>query len=111
MVQEKILHWQIPPISTSPGTVLSEADVCTVTYESILSPEDKRFFNLIQEKGLSQALKEMGTHFRCAHWRRPPGKGDDSSAPKTVHVKSAIVRPDRLPPDQGLPPSSGVTVS
>ncbi|MES2087536.1 MAG: hypothetical protein V4467_00935 [Patescibacteria group bacterium] len=95
--------------STDPRTLVSESQVLTVTGENLLSAQDERLYKLTQEKGLAQALKEMGAHFRCAHWRRPPGKGDDGSALKTVHVKSCFVRPDRLPPE-GLPPGTEMQV-
>ena len=96
--------------STDPRTLLVESEVLTVTGENILSSDDQRFYSLMKEKGLSVALKEMGVHFRSAHWRRPPGKGDDRTAPKTVRVRSCYVRPDRLPPE-GLPPNPAASES
>ncbi|MEA2715373.1 MAG: hypothetical protein QOG91_401 [Candidatus Parcubacteria bacterium] len=102
--------WTPPEtVETDPAALLSEAQVCTVSHESLLSDHDRKFCALIREKGLPEALREMGTHFRRAHWRRPPGKGDDPTAEGTVHVSSTIVRPDRLP-DIGLPPGSQTNI-
>ena len=42
------------------------------------------------------AVLELGAHFRAAHWRRPPGKGHDLEAAKTVHVKWTIVNLEKL---------------
>jgi polyhydroxyalkanoate synthesis regulator phasin len=93
----------LPSIDTQ--TLLGESQVCAVTGHNLLSEHDRKFCGLIRKKGLAVAIHEMGAHFRCAYWRRPPGKGDDPSAAKTVHVRSTMVRPDRLP-NEGLPPGS-----
>jgi hypothetical protein len=53
-----------------------------------------------------QARFELSCPFREGHWRRPPGKGDDPTAPRTVHVRPCIVRRDRLPKDGGLLPGT-----
>ena len=79
-------------------------EVCNVTSVIPLTREERVFYgiegNLEQQR---QAKRELSCHFREGHWRRPPGKGDDPTAPRTVHVRPCIVRRDRLPKDGGLP--------
>ena len=79
-------------------------EVCNVTSVIPLTREERIFYgiegNLEQQR---QAKHELSCHFREGHWRRPPGKGDDPTAPRTVHVRPCIVRRDRLPKDGGLP--------
>lgn len=88
-----------------PRALANAAEVCTVTTTFTLSAELRRAADLVKEKGLGRALRELGAHFRTGHWRRPPGRGQIPDAEKTVHVMPTIVRADRIAPGQ-LPPGA-----
>ena len=79
-------------------------EVCNVTSVIPLTREERIFYGVEgNQEEQRQAKYELSCHFREGHWRRPPGKGDDPTAPRTVHVRPCIVRRDRLPKDGGLP--------
>ncbi|MDB5259476.1 MAG: hypothetical protein JWO73_684 [Candidatus Taylorbacteria bacterium] len=104
--------WKKAEVESTPDTraAIQEAEICDISYEQSLNDDEKKLFKLIRQKGLKRALIEMGAHFRCAHWRRRRGFGNDPSAPKAVYVRSAMVRHDRLP-ESGLPPGVETNVS
>ena len=82
-------------------------EVCNVTSVIPLTREERIFYGIEgNQEEQRQAKYELSCHFREGHWRRPPGKGDDPVAPRTVHVRPCIVRRDRLPKDVGLPTGS-----
>ncbi len=76
------------------GKVLADvAQVCHVQSIYKLDAEEKTVFrNVMMGKG----GYEVSTHHREGHWRRPPGKGHDSTVEKTVWVRPTIVRRDSL---------------
>lgn len=76
------------------GKVLADAAmVCHVQSIYKLDAEEKTVFrNVMMGKG----GYEVSTHHREGHWRRPPGKGHDPTADKTVWIRPTIVRRDRL---------------
>ena len=79
-------------------------EVCNVTSVVPLTREERIFYGIEgNQEEQRQAKYELSCHFREGHWRRPPDKGDDPAAPRTVHVRPCIVRRDRLPKDGGLP--------
>ena len=79
-------------------------EVCNVTSVIPLTREERIFYGIEgNQEEQRQAKYELGCHFREGHWRRPPGLGQDPTAPHTVHVRPTIVRRDRLPKDGGLP--------
>ena len=79
-------------------------EVCNVTSVIPLTREERVFYGIEgNQEEQRQAKYELSCHFREGHWRRPPGRGDDPTAPRTVHVRPCIVRRDRLPKDGGLP--------
>ena len=79
-------------------------EVCNVTSVIPLTREERIFYGIEgNQEEQRQAKYELSCHFREGHWRRPPGRGDDPTAPRTVHVRPCIVRRDRLPKDGGLP--------
>lgn len=99
-------NWNGPGLANvDPRTIVSDSQVCSVGYEGTISEYDRQFVALIREKGLERAIKEMGVHFRSAHWRRPVGLGQDPTASRTVRVSSTMVRPDRLP-TEGVTPTA-----
>lgn len=72
----------------------NDADVCTVSSIYRLTPEERK---LIGDHAVSRrGTVELCAHFRRGHWRRPPGKGDDPTAEKTVWVRPTLVCRDRL---------------
>jgi len=75
------------------------AEICTVASIYKLTDDERE----VVDSGKSSS--EMSCHFREGHWRRPPGLGSDPTAEKTVWVRPALVRRDRLP-ESGLPGGS-----
>jgi hypothetical protein len=89
--------WRGLTISDSnPKSVLDRSLVSTVSNVHLLTPEEHDFHDKIRRFGVRKASSMVSCHFRGAHWRRPPGKGDDPTAPKSVFVKSAIVNRHRI---------------
>lgn len=77
-----------------PRAITNEADVCTVSCEHVLTPEDRDAF---EGRGKREGHNtELCAHFRRGHWRKPPGKGNDPNAEKIVWVRPTLVRRDRL---------------
>lgn len=74
------------------------SEVCLVKSIYSLTQAERGVFEPILRGG----YVEVAPHHREGHWRRPPGKGDDPNHPKTVWVRPAIVRRDKLA-DGGLP--------
>ena len=63
-----------------------------------LSLEERSVFSGGPGKGQGEATP----HFRRGYWSRPPGKGHDPLAVKTVWHRPTLVRADLLP-DGALP--------
>lgn len=68
-----------------PETITDEAEVCMVTSVDTISSRDRELLRQIMQSGREIFLP--GPHFCQGHWRRPPGKGDNPSAPRTVWVR------------------------
>ena len=83
-------------------SIMAESEVCTVASVYDLTLEERAILGGEGEV-VRRAQYELGWHFREGHWRRPPGQGDDPTAPRTVHVRPCIVRRDRMPDEGGLP--------
>jgi hypothetical protein len=79
-----------------PHAISNEALVCTVTSIYKFSAEERETVEAL--RGCAHA--EMCAHFRRGHWRRPPGKGNDPEASKTVWVRPTLVRKNRLKPGE-----------
>lgn len=74
--------------------VVAEATkVCHIQSIFTLNPDERKVF---REVMLGKCGHEVSTHYREGHWRRPPGKGEDPTAQKTVWVRPTIVRRDKL---------------
>jgi len=71
--------------SRKPETIGDEAEVCMVTSVQTISDRERELLRRIMQSGKEISLP--GPHFCQGHWRRPPGKGDDPSAPRTVWVR------------------------
>ena len=83
--------------SKDPTAITGEMFICAVTSSHKITPEehaDIKEYLAGTHKGY-----ELRAHFREGHWRRPPGKGNDPTAEKTVWVRGCIVRRDRLEKD------------
>jgi hypothetical protein len=80
-----------------PKAISNEGQICTVSSIHTLTQRERR---LLKEHYEGPRGYELCAHFRCGHWRRPPGKGEDPTAPKTVWVKPTLVRRDRLDPGE-----------
>lgn len=100
---------QNSPVTTDPKAVTSTENLLTVNYGGQLTAEERRIHGIIRRVGSIEALRELGSHFRSAHRRRPPGQGDNPTARKSVKVKWTIVNEARLPVD-ALPSGSVVEV-
>ncbi len=75
-----------------PRAISTGAEVCLVSAQHKLTPEEIR---VIREIG-SRGFYELCAHWRTGHWRRKPGFGNDPTARKTVQVLPTLVRQDRL---------------
>ncbi|MEI8328332.1 MAG: hypothetical protein WCG02_04340 [Candidatus Taylorbacteria bacterium] len=90
--------------------IIDGAQLCSVDHETKLTADEEGIFVLIRKKGAAAASRELSSHFRSAYWRRPPGMGEDPSAPKSVRVRWTIVNERRLPED-ALPPGTQADVT
>jgi hypothetical protein len=90
-----------------PHPITEGAEICEVRSMKKLTVADRDLFFRYATGKLTGI--ELQCHFREGHWRRPPGKGNDPNAKKTVQVDPTIVRPDKWPAD-GLPLGRQVTV-
>ncbi len=83
------------------GVVIEETRVCDLGSRHILDSmiKDERTY---KPHGSGY---EAPPHWRRAHKRRPPGRGSDPLAEKTVRVRHTLVRADALPA-RGLPVGS-----
>ncbi|MCW1888800.1 MAG: hypothetical protein KIH67_004615 [Candidatus Moranbacteria bacterium] len=86
-----------PLLSPDKRAITDEAQVCYVSSVRKLGAEERQALNYFASGKVSG--HEMPYHFREGHWRRPPGKGDDPTWPKTVLVQPTVVRKDRKPDD------------
>jgi len=98
------------PLSKSqrldPRAITNAAQVCLVSSVYRMSVEERQ---VADEHVASQKPSyELCAHFRRGHWRRPPGKGDDQTAAKTIWVRPTLVRRDRLLP--GTLPGGNETI-
>jgi hypothetical protein len=78
----------------APGTrsISDGAEVFDITYIHTLTPEEREIL-----RGLPIDDRTATTgHYRRGYWSRPPGKGDDPMARKTVWHRPTIVRRDLL---------------
>lgn len=91
----------------NPRVVTDRAQVCQVQSTRTLSLEDREVFRRHRNKRARGY--EATPHPRDGYWSRPPGKGSDPTAEKTVWHEPTIVRRDLLP-DGALPLGSAVTV-
>jgi hypothetical protein len=77
-------------------------EICTLLTSHVLTSEESRAIKLAAG---TETGRRMPTHFRAGHWRRPPGRGNDPSYPKTVLVKPSVINA-HLRPDGALPEGS-----
>ncbi len=77
--------------------VADEAKVCHVQSVYKLDAEERVIFRGVMH---GTGGYEVSPHHREGHWRRPPGKGSDPTAKKTVWIRPTIVRRDRLKPGE-----------
>lgn len=94
--------WRNPTVAegATNKSIIGTAEVCAVQSKHRLSDEERKVF-LGHRRGTTGA--QMSAHFREGHWRRPPGKGNNPTAEKTVEVLPTIVRRDRLGPGETVP--------
>lgn len=74
--------------------IFASSQIFSFAWENILSQEENEIFGRINVEHLAGI--EISPHFRCGHWRRPPGFGQDPSHPKTVWVRPCIINADKL---------------
>lgn len=82
-----------------PKSIANESLVCALSSTHKLTSIERELIGLdVRGEKKHGSGHEVRAHFRCGHWRRPPGHGNDPTASRTIWVKPAIVRRDRLPP-------------
>ena len=86
-----------------PNAVTNVDEILSVRLRQNLSAYEHEIFRIIREKGLDAAMRELSSHYRSAHWRRPPGQGNNPDHPFDVEVKWTVVNQRRLPPGGSLP--------
>jgi len=88
-------EWKRRTSSTpDPKAISSEALVCAL--QSIHRLDVNERTALRQHQASGRPTYELSSHYRRGHWRRPPGSGDDPTALRTIWVRPAWVRMDRL---------------
>lgn len=85
----------VPPAEERPEqnrgkSLTTSSDVFEVDNEHIVQS-----VNRLSVPG-NKSDRELRPHWRRGHKRRPPGKGDDPTAEKTVEVSPTLVRGDKL---------------
>lgn len=83
------------PSSVDTSCISDIAQVCTVSSIHQLTTEERR---VLEGCRTGAGGYEVRAHFRCGHWRRPPGLGSDPAAERTVWVRPTLVRRDRVAP-------------
>jgi hypothetical protein len=94
--------WKEEPIENetpSESTLIRSANLCDIVGRHILDSMmvDKEGLVVLPGSGWEQP-----PHWRRAHKRRPPGKGSDPTAEKSVKIPHALVRADRIPEFGGV---------
>jgi hypothetical protein len=92
---EEGVKWkeELLPAQTSDRVFIRSANICEITGKHII---DSMIVDERGEKVQGAGGWELPPHWRRAHRRRPPGKGNDPTAEKTVKVKHALVRADKI---------------
>ncbi len=104
-------NWKPIEKPTTDNTAITDgAQICSVEHETKLTAEEEQIFILIRKKGTAAATLELSSHFRSGYWRRPPGKGEDPAAKKSVKVRWTIVNEHRLP-ENALPSGTQAEVT
>jgi hypothetical protein len=101
--QEEGKKWKEEPFeddgTPSGSTLTRSANLCDIVGRHILD-------SMLVDKGGREVLAgsgwELPPHWRRAHKRRPPGKGSDPNAEKSVKVRHSLVRADRVPEFGGV---------
>lgn len=97
------------PATEDLSAITTAEELFTVHCGHPLTDEERRIHKIIRKLGSADALRELGAHFRSAHWRRPPNTARSPCSRKTVKVRWTIVNEERLG-DVGLPSGSLVQV-
>ncbi len=83
----------ITPVIDERSVVMDPDDICCVANNHVIHVNYSRKRGTFKKTG----GYEVDPHERGAHRRRPPGKGNDPFAEKTVLVRKTTVRRDRIP--------------
>jgi len=75
-------------------TIGDETEVCMVTSAQKISDRHRELLRRIMQS--EREISLPGPHFCQGHWRRPPGKGHDPNAPRTVWVRPYETGMDQL---------------
>ncbi len=81
----------------APGEIVTDTQIFKVLHSFQLTVELREAMDaMIRNPGDRDYMLRTG--FRCAHWRRPPGRGHIDEAEKTVHVSMTILNPANRAP-------------
>lgn len=75
------------------GLITDKAEVCHVKNFHTISPTT---LHEALEKS-NWPARSVTPHWRRAHYRRPKGKGNDPTAPRTVLVQATMIHRDKVP--------------
>lgn len=81
----------------APGEIVTDAQIFKVLHSFKLTTELREAMDAVI-RNPSDRDYMLRTGFRCAHWRRPPGKGHIPDAEKTVLVSMTILNPTNRAP-------------
>ncbi|MFH0928015.1 MAG: hypothetical protein V1821_00920 [bacterium] len=87
-------QWNPPATSPSARAIIHGAQVCAVKSVERLSSEETDIVRDFRDR----PTRELCTHWRSGHWRKPPGQGHDPLAPRSIWIRPILVRRDRLAP-------------
>ncbi len=99
--------WKIDKDIAAGLLITKQAEICNVTSSYKLDSTERK---MLQQLGGGMITREIRAHFRAGHFRRPPGKGADPAAEKTVWVRPTLVHRDRVLPGT-LPGGTEVILS
>jgi hypothetical protein len=86
--------WQkaeVEPLVMPVQAITDEAEVCVVSTEFTLSPEERTIFSSREVNEELAGCMKKNPHFRRGFWKRPPGQGHNPDAEKSIWVRPTIV--------------------
>jgi hypothetical protein len=93
-VSKNRTEWQrvdIEPLAMPVQVITDEAQVCMLSTEFTLSPEERTVLGSPTVNEELAGCMQKNPHFRRGFWKRPHGQGHNPDAEKTIWVRPTIV--------------------